>query len=1445
MSIINRGKISFDFNWRIMMEDSRRPFTPLIQPETPTPEHSQSPRGRASKTSKAGTENSVSPTRKSNNKDQAGKDAKKDLNKSNAISNKKTSGGKENLDDTIRSNKSVSGTGANTNRKKDIVKNSSGDADDYQTSNKFNTKDRDQMDATSKLNHHDQNDFTSRTLDENFINSALQPLRSDSQAQMRAESSLSHHAPSSISESGYIPFSVEPVFGKVEPGKTQTFKVKFSPLNVNDYQARLICQIPNTEDGKIGPMIPVKGRGLLPYCHFELEESDYITSGRRNPELAGPAGAASGLGLDQMTKVIEFNCVGVTNRVLKKFEIINPTNVDYDFEWIKEDQNDGKRHDQFMCSKSSGHLPSGRKQEIEFEFEPNEMGIQESFWRFLIPKYDLSVPFLLVGNATEPKVIFEKSHVMFKPLLVGRNGTETVCLINQENKMLTYEFDQTSCYTEARSAVVLVSPASGVLEANSRTHIQLSFQPKEQRQCLFNLKCKISNTTKPLNLNVKGEGFSIVTNLFCEDTNTGNKIEFSDTSINEIHMGEVEKNEICFRNLFVSNNGKHTVNFEWFLTSQFEDSLDCFSIEPTSSQIEPGDKKHCILRYTAKHEKSTIANLILKVENGSVYHIHLDGIAVRPDLQFSFSQFDFGACFVYKAGMKLRTTSLTLTNRGSKDLNVSCLTELNNSAFQFDFKQLILMPGKSTTSLITFIPRECKSYTDKLVFELNGLTRREVILSGLGAQMRVELNDPKQKLFDVGTLQIGKSSKKTLQLINRSVTSVDFNLIFEPKSDILSKDKSILQVLPIQGITLKPNQTLDLQFKFTPKQRIQKFIEELVIEYNGIHTPLCSVQGACHGYSIWLEANTIPFGAIAQKCSTTKRVLMHNDGDIGASFKWDLAGMKPEFNIYPQLGYISPGMEINFDITFNPTELVSDLRKESVKCFIEGMQALSLTLTGSCVQIVPQKEVHSFETNVRQRESKQISISNRTNAAWDLKPVIEGEYFSGLESFIVEPQSTNAYDVTYYPMAMTTTDKKHTGSVFFPLPDGTGLLYNLLGSANPPKPLGKIQKEVPCKTQFVEILSVENWLKKAQRFKVNFEITKPDKGDSSTTIKGHDYIDVPGNGKKEYKLNYFAHKEGVTLLRVVFKNEQSNEYCFYEMGFKAIKGGSIGTIDLVTQVRVPISYSLRLENPLANMVTFNATCTNSSEVLIPTSLSITGKGQGDFNFEFLPLKAGETTSKLELNSIDLGACVYDLNLKAIPAAAERPVYFKTSLGSSQVLTAKFLNYCRQKTDYICKVDNSDFKVDKSVAAAPSQNPSGIEVSFEITYEPSNLLDTRATLTLSSSVGGDYSIPLFGSCLPPKPQGPFVVKANTNTSISFKNVFSSTLNFSFAIDNPLFHVTKQTELIKPHQTHKIVVGFDGNDSPTKADVMAKLVVTAPKSAGVTNNIQWVFYLKGTS
>lgn len=70
-------------------------------------------------------------------------------------------------------------------------------------------------------------------------------------------------------------------------------------------------RIPNLEKDQQGPVVGLKGKSLMPYCHFELEDSDYISGARRNPEMKGPNGAPPGSTLDPNTRVIEFSCIGI------------------------------------------------------------------------------------------------------------------------------------------------------------------------------------------------------------------------------------------------------------------------------------------------------------------------------------------------------------------------------------------------------------------------------------------------------------------------------------------------------------------------------------------------------------------------------------------------------------------------------------------------------------------------------------------------------------------------------------------------------------------------------------------------------------------------------------------------------------------------------------------------------------------------------------------------------------------------------------------------------------------------------------------------------------------------------------------------------------------------------------------------------------------------------
>lgn len=145
--------------------------------------------------------------------------------------------------------------------------------------------------------------------------------------------------------------------------------------------------IPNLQEGDQAPCIPVYGRSLLPHCHFDLEDSDYISRICCNPELRGP--------LDPYTRVIEFNTIGLSlpstryqrYRVMRGFyvhqweskhfktgmcilgllhrcfSVLNPTSKLYSFNWKCEDTGGSP----FRCLTPCGTILPGKKVEVRVE----------------------------------------------------------------------------------------------------------------------------------------------------------------------------------------------------------------------------------------------------------------------------------------------------------------------------------------------------------------------------------------------------------------------------------------------------------------------------------------------------------------------------------------------------------------------------------------------------------------------------------------------------------------------------------------------------------------------------------------------------------------------------------------------------------------------------------------------------------------------------------------------------------------------------------------------------------------------------------------------------------------------------------------------------------------------------------------------------------------------
>ncbi len=197
MTITNRGKISFNYAWLVHMEDNQRPFTPMIDRDPPTPE----PVDGTRKGQKGGgrTQTSISTTDSpsaqepttappgSRGKEKSSKDAGKSTGKDGQTGSKPK--------------------GARTSIKSNVTAENLAEEKEAETDPIFFSEGTNLTDVP----------------------------RGDSESSIRSP-------PSIMADVGYIPFMIEPDTGSIAVGASQIFKIKFAPLDVNDYQARLTCR---------------------------------------------------------------------------------------------------------------------------------------------------------------------------------------------------------------------------------------------------------------------------------------------------------------------------------------------------------------------------------------------------------------------------------------------------------------------------------------------------------------------------------------------------------------------------------------------------------------------------------------------------------------------------------------------------------------------------------------------------------------------------------------------------------------------------------------------------------------------------------------------------------------------------------------------------------------------------------------------------------------------------------------------------------------------------------------------------------------------------------------------------------------------------------------------------------------------------------------------------
>ncbi|KAI3385976.1 hypothetical protein SNEBB_004504 [Seison nebaliae] len=1356
-----------------------------------------------------------------------------------------------------------------------------------------------------------------------------------------------------VSTSGPLPFYVKPMNGVIKSQTEHKFQLYFRPLLVNTSQGKLVCQFSNMKKLELNRnlvrlantyinsfpelnrlqdmntqlllglplVIPVKGQSHLPFCHIDIPHSTYLTLGRRNVELPGPNGAPPGTVVDPDTRVIEMKSIGLNNKIQFKFNVWNPTNVKYNVEWQCLD--DISKRDIFDCVTPNCWIETGRIGEVCFTFTPRQFGLTESFWVMKIPKFNMTIPFIVVGVCSEPHVYFSVAKVQFKPVLLGRGAVhEEIKLVNMESRDIRFNLVEKSLMNEKGFVKDLkVTPTSGIVPRNSSLPFQLQFIPTYVGESNYNVRVKLDCARQPISLNIKGSGY--VNEVHVEVMNAnGIRTEIDSNNKTVICFGKIEPNQSVIRQLYITNPSSFTINFTWKnlqnihmglpetmkttdfrILQQYSNGLqelakkaeltspNTISNDDQLFPIGPSETLTTELFFEPHNKTSHKAegSFCLNLVDGQKYYFETKATVAVAGIILSTNQVNFKDVLVFGAGMKPKEAVIFIKNNDKRDHNVVCNFQPNNH-LSHDFVNQLVRKQSTITTKLRFTPRIAKKYEDTIEFQINGLQTLQLLVKGRGIAFKVDVlkhNSPKDakpiRTLNMGICKIGTVLTQTVDLCNRTPLLLTCDLSLGSNAPLVNvnshhprlRKSHPITCTPSKNIILHPKARVPVSVTFSPRNRMATFTEEMWIECEGWKEPSFLVKATCHGPEFTFDTNNIVFGAVVLRCQSTHMLTLVNSGDIGAAFNWDLQRCRPDFNIIPASGYSVAGTNTIFEVTFSPKKKSDDYYVDNVLLhFDQGIPSLSINITGTCAIVQPQREILTFQACVRETISRLVTIQNKTAQNWNLNPVIESDNFNGSNSFSVPAYDKANYTLYYHPVQMTAENSPHTGTLFFPLANGSAILYNLVGIANPPPVEKRIQQDIPAKTTYTQMLHLENWLKRSQKFHVflkvetvaaNGTIIKYQgtpqeineialQNDSTVNLTGVDYMELSPSGSADYMLTFFNHKEGITKIEVKFTNNLTSEYIWFDLTYRSTKPNFIDSIALTTAVRQRRDYKIDIPNPLNNSVTFNVSATHA-DIIVPNTITVPGRGTAQCAFEYLPLKVGETRASLELISSELGLFSYQLNLTATKPKSEQVIHFSTALGASQKQVVKFKNFARQKTEYSCIIESNQWRCDSQVPAAPAPAGTfGTTISLDVVYEPTYVTSSskgdnvhQSTLIIQSASGGQYKFPLVGQCVHPTPQGPFIIPSGQSIPITFRNIYPEVVIFSFTVDHPSFHISKKVEKLKPKQSYRCIVTFDDMKKKMKTDVMAKMIIAptnlTESSQGKERNTEWIYYLHG--
>ena len=1232
------------------------------------------------------------------------------------------------------------------------------------------------------------------------------------------------------------PFIVQPRSGIIPPNSDESILVRFSPLEVDEmfFKRQLLCHIKDLDPLYKELNIELSGDSERPVCHFELQ---------------------GGIKQENGYTILDFESIGMMVLNTKKFFVLNPTNLGYEFEWEQVDE-DNPHNKMFKCATNKGVIFSGKKFEMTFEYLPTSLGQHESYWNFKVNSEKIVHKFLFVGVTRDPMILYNIGKVNFGPLLIGGKNKEIIQIINEEHLPYKFNFDKESIKGNINYGDSLfVNPMIGTLQPKSSTNIEITFMPRSEKEFNYNLSLKVKNRSKPLLLNVKGVGYTINHNVFLDNKP---ELKLFNKQEHNIDFGEFFIKEKRERSIILENNG--AFNFHYVFK---KNGADYLKITPDSGTVKKSEKliiNLTILPLTKINLKNH--KIFMQIVSGPVYTFQINAKARSPQLQFSCTKVDFNQIYIQRPPQPI-TYILSVKNLDKEALTIETNFESKNTPHLDVLLSTgqVILPFQSKSDIleipIIFLPREIKKYREIINFKFNGIYDQEIEILGEGIPIKLEIEENIQVL-NFGIIQLGQNKKLDFSLVNRGKMKLDIQILPENRQNFTKRCLLMTSVDPDKTYKLDSKQVLKIELLFNPNIRIPLFNEELLVKINNNDTrKLISISGASYGVDVKMVGDLPPFGTVVANSMTQRSITLKNFGDLIAKFKWEspqINNPKKDYSKFftfsPAFGSIPPHEEIQITITFHPKIVDNNIYFEKIKCNIENFDPISINLYGKSCD-VPKEAITEkrLETEVRIPISYEIKIKNTTDKNWRITPSISTNqeqfvnYFKGEHSFEVKSGQESSYIINYTPLTMS-KDKEHEATVFFPLPDGTARVHKLFGIANEPKAKKVINETSKAREWKILKIELQNWLYTSQRFKVSWKV---DKQDPCIFIKGANTIDIGGNSTKEYKLSFRSWKEISCIITINFENPETKEYLYYQINMSSQTADQFSVTTLSGQVRELVTNNLTIVNPLKEDISIQSnqlSCDNEYVLIKPNAFTIKAESEISIELIYRPLLVNQINSMITIKSPELGDLKYPLILKGTQLPPPKQLQtISTTLGSEKIVTFNFIHYLKKATQYSVKIEKisenmpntMDFIPEPTVLNIQSADMNkGVEVVSTVKYEPYFIGENRAYLKVSSPEAGEHVFILVGVCNSPQAQGPLKIPINKAYTYEFKNPLVEAAEINVRFDNPSFSCTKLNPKVDPKKSIMVQIFY----KPVSPDSIStgRMIITLNKLP------PWIIYLQ---